>query len=106
MNRRVTDGALSSEEFEALSPHDQLLSLLDMIDRYIDASPSVDAWHAAKIRHALEKIEAGEVMAAAHDLALADQAEHGAPEIVNEDNSLKALGEKAKTARKRLMSAN
>ena len=108
MNRRVTDDALSADEFEALAPQDQLLSLLDMIDRYLAASPgaSVDPWHAAKIRHALVKIAAGEVMAAAHDLALADQQAHGAPESVDADLSVKALSEESKHARKRLVAAN
>ena len=84
MTRRVTDGALSAEEFEALNPKEQLFALLGMIERYIDGTPghTMGAWHAAKISEALEKIEAGEVMAAAHNLALADQTAHGTPELV------------------------
>jgi len=105
MTRRVTDGALSAEEFEALPPKDQLFSLLTMIDRYLEgvSGSVVDPWHAAKIHHALEKINAGEVMAAAHDLALADQAEHGSPEAVLDNRSVDGLKKDAKVARMRLM---
>lgn len=108
MTRLVTDGALSAEEFEALTPKEQLFSLLGMIDRYIDGTPghTMDVWHAAKISEALEKIEAGEVMVAAHDLALADQTPHGEPELVAEDVSVDALRKKSHVARKRLMASN
>jgi len=105
MNQRVTDGALTAEEFEALPPKDQLFSLLTMIDRYLDgvSGTVVDPWHAAKIHHALEKINAGEVMAAAHDLALADQGQHGSPEAVLDDRTVDGLRKDAKEARKLLM---
>lgn len=108
MTRNVTDGALSAEKFEALSPKEQLFALLGMIDRYIDGAPghTVDSWHAAKISEALEKIEAGEVMAAAHNLALADQKSHGEPELVAEDVSVDALRKEAHAARKRMMASS
>lgn len=104
MTRRVTDGALSAEEFEALTPKKQLFALLDMIDRYINGTPghAMGAWHAAKISEALEKIEAGEVMAGAHILALADQTVHGEPEPVGEDVAVDALRKEAHETRKHL----
>ena len=107
MNRRVVDGAISAETFEALTPTEQLTALLDMVERYIDGTSghSIDPWHAAKIRHALGKIDAGEVEAAAHDLALADQAHHGEPEAVLEDVSLETLRKEASASRKRLLAA-
>lgn len=107
MTRRVTDGALTAEEFEALTPKEQLFALLGMIDRYLDGTTghTMDPWHAAKISEALEKIEAGEVMAAAHDLALADQTAHGKPELVAEDVSVDALRKVAHAARKRVMAS-
>ena len=104
MNRRVIDSPLSAEAFEALGPKQQLAALLEMVERYIDGTPghAMDAWHAAKIRHALLKIDAGEVEAAAHDLALADQVAHGQPETVAEDVSVEALRKDASASRKRL----
>jgi hypothetical protein len=104
MNRPVVDGSLSAETFEALSPARQLAALLDMVERYIDGSPghSIDPWHAAKIRHALLKIDAGEVEAAAHDLALADQPRHGDAELVLEDVSVETLRKEVSAARRNL----
>ena len=107
MNRRVVDGGISAETFEALTPTQQLTALLDMIERYVEgaAGHSVDPWHAAKIRHALAKIDAGEVEAAAHDLALADQVHHGEPEAVPQDVSVEALRKETSVSRKRLLAA-
>ena len=87
-----------------MGPKQQLTALLEMVERYIDGTPghAMDAWHAAKIRHALLKIDAGEVEAAAHDLALADQVAHGQPETVAEDVSVEALRKDASASRKRL----
>lgn len=104
MTRRLTDGALSAEQFEALAPHDQLVALLDMIDRYIDNTEghAVDSWHAAKIQHSLVKIGKGEVDAAAHDLALADQVSHGQPEAGAEHVAIEALREESRKVRKHL----
>lgn len=106
MTRRLTDGALSAEQFEALAPHDQLVALLDMIDRYIDgtAGQTMDPWHAAKIQHSLAKIAKGEVDAAAHDLALADQGAHGEPEAGAEHVAVDALRDEARKVRKHLAS--
>ncbi|QHI97207.1 hypothetical protein GT347_03970 [Xylophilus rhododendri] len=104
MTRRLTDSAISAEQFEALAPQEQLLALLGMIDRYLEGATghTMDPWHAAKIRHALLKIGKGEVDAAAHDLALADQASHGQAEAGAEHVAVEALRQEAHQARKHL----